>query len=81
MFCLTRMEAPSSCLNAIWTLRPRGSKINSNGMNKMDKPKPPNTSLHDKIKHLSPESQRKVLATLRELAPKHNAQVSQPKKG
>ena len=45
----------------------------------MDKPTPPSTRLHSKIKHLPLESQKKVLDVLRKLAPKNNDEAMKHK--
>jgi hypothetical protein len=38
-------------------------------------PEVPNDRLHDKIGHLSPESQLRVLAALRKILPDHNREA------
>lgn len=36
---------------------------------------PPNTRLHEKIGHLPPASQKKILAALRKVLPEHNEEA------
>ena len=43
------------------------------------KPIPPNTRLHEKIKHLTLDEQKEVVAILRQLAPKHNMEIMKEK--
>ncbi len=47
---------------------------------KTDKPIPPNTRLHDKIKHLPLDEQKQALSILNKLAPKHNSDVLKNRK-
>jgi hypothetical protein len=45
----------------------------------MEKPTLPQSRLHDKLAHLTPQQRSRVLQLLRQMAPKHNAEILKAK--